>query len=486
MFSTLIPETCNSKRTCNNFITDGTFQAVYGDLPAVFKKIDDYLIHVGVSPASFLAFRCPNNVFGAVFLLWALCRERKILLTPPLTGQVKENGHYADAPHFCQHLVSIDFSPEQAELQETATYLRVDSNPSYMEESTFVTPQALVCLKSSGSMASPKLVMHCAENLARNVAPCIDRFQLTATDRISIPVPIFHMYGLGAGFLPAIIAGASIDIQENTNLIRFLDREREFEPTKAFLTPGLCEMFLKARRGGRLYDLVVTAGDRISEANFLRFENGFGKLINLYGSTELGAIATSSPHKPLDFRAQGFLKPMSGVNTKIVENEAKMHSDNQYGEVHLSHKFGFMGYFDANGIPVDQQREQGDWFPSKDIAMSGPDKHFRIIGRCDNSVNRGGRLLPLAEVETAMETMEGINRVIVVPHGEYKFGKGIVAFCIPEKPGSLEVEDIKKHCFAELPGYAIPDRIRVINAPPRLANGKIDIQGLTNNLSPRE
>ncbi len=486
MFSTLIPKICDSERTGNNYITDGTFQAAYGDLPTVFKKIDKYLIHGDVSAESFLAFRCSNNVFGAVFLLWALCRERKILLTPPSTGQMTKNGHPADVPHFCQHLVSIDFSAEQAELQEPATYIRTNSNPSYVEESAFATPQSLVCLKTSGSMASPKLVMHSAENLAGNVTPCIDRFQLTATDRISIPVPIFHMYGLGAGFLPAIIKGASIDIQENTNLIRFLDRERAFEPTKAFLTPGLCEMFLKARRGARPYDLVVTAGDRISENNFLKFEKGFGKLINLFGSTELGAIATSNPDKPLEFRAQGFLKPMDGVKTKIVETETKIDSDHEHGEIYLSHKYGFWGYFDASGKPVGQSRTESDWFPSKDIAVLAGNNYFRIIGRCDNSVNRGGRLLPLAEVETAMERMEGVNRVIVVPHGECKHGKGIVAFCIPEKSDSLEVAAIKKHCFAELPGYAIPDRILVINAPPRLANGKIDMQGLASNLIPRE
>ena len=486
MFSKLIPRTCNSERTGNNHITDGTFQVAYGDLPAVFEKIDNYLFHGDVSPESFLAFRCSNNVFGAVFLLWALCRERKVLLTPPSTGQTRGSGNPADTPHFCQHLVSIDFSPEQAAIQEPETYIRIDANSSYVEESAFSTPQSLVCLKTSGSMASPKLVMHSAEKFAGNVTPCIDRFQLTETDRISIPVPIFHMYGLGAGFLPAIIVGASIDIQENTNLIRFLDREREFEPTKAFLTPGLCEMFLKARKGGRRYDLVVTAGDRISEANFLRFEKGFGKLINLYGSTELGAIATSNPDKSLEFRAQGFLKPMEGVNTKIVATETKIHSDHESGEIHFNSKFGFMGYYDASGKPVGQERGAGDWFSSKDIAVPAPDNYFRIIGRCDNSINRSGRLLPLAEVETAMEGMDGVNRVIVVPHGESKHGQAIVAFCIPEKSGSLEVEDIKQHCFAELPGYAIPDRIFVINAPPRLANGKIDMQALSDNLIPRE
>jgi len=486
VFSELIRKTCESKRTGNNGITDGKFDAAYGELPAIFEKIDKHLVGCDVSPDGFLAFRCSNNVFGAIFLLWALSRARKVLLTPPATRQQRESGRDAGAPHFCRHLVAIEYVPEQAKLREPATYLRIDSNRSYEEESAFATDESLVCLKTSGSMASPKLVMHSANSFAGNVTSCIDRFHLTETDRISIPVPIFHMYGLGAGFLPSIIIGASIDIQENTNLIRFLDREREFEPSKAFLTPGLCEMFLKARKGGRPYDLIVTAGDRISETNFLRFEKGFGKLVNLYGSTELGAVATSNPDQPLELRAQGFLKPMDGVSTKIVETETKIDSEHEHGEIYLSHKYGFIGYYDASGKPVGQARAESDWFPSKDLAVQAPDNQFRIIGRCDNSVNRGGRLLPLAEVETAMEKLEGVNRVIVVPHGEGKHGKGIVAFCIPEKSDTLEIDDIKKHCFAELPGYAIPEKILVINAPPRLANGKIDMQGLANNFIPRE
>jgi acyl-coenzyme A synthetase/AMP-(fatty) acid ligase len=487
MFSELILETCSSGRTAANRISDGRFDAAYGELPAVFEEIDEHLAQCNVSPKDFLAFRCSNNVFGAVFLLWALCRGRKILLTPPSTAQQRESGRHVDAPHFCRHVVSIEFSPEEAGLRNPGTYLRIDANASAMEESVFATSEPLVCLMTSGSMSSPKLIMHSAEKLAGNAAQCIDRFRLTESDRITIPVPIFHMYGLGAGFLPATIVGTSIDLQENSNLIKYLDREREFDPNKAFLTPGLCEMFLKSRRGGgRSYDLVVTAGDRISETNYLRFENGFGKLINLYGSTELGAIATSDPDKPLEIRAQGFLKPMDGVQTRIDELEITIQSDRDSGEIHIDHKFGFLSYFDASGKPVGQESGGSDWFPSKDIAVPAPDNYFRIIGRCDNSVNRSGRLLPLAEVETAVEKMEGVNRVIVVPRGESKHGKGMVAFCIPEQSDSLKVENIKEHCFAELPGYAIPDQILVIKEPPRLANGKIDLQALAENSFPRE
>ena len=486
MFSALIFETCNSERTGHNYITDGKFHAAYAELPAVFEQIDKYLARTGISTESFLAFQCSNNAFGAVFLIWALCRARKILLLPPPSTQTKVNETGAEEPHFCEHQISIDFSPGHVELLDPATYLRINVNSSYLEESAFTTSQSLICLKTSGSMANPKLVMHSTDKLVKNVTPCIDRFHLTDTDRITIPVPIFHMYGLGAGFLPAVIVGASIDIQENTNLIKFLDRERDFEPTKAFLTPGLCEMFITARRSGRPYELVVTAGDRINETNYLRFENAFGKLINLYGSTELGAIATSDPDEPLEIRAKGFLKPMEGVNKKIVEIDTEMHSDHKGGEIHFRSKSGFMGYFDRGGKPVGQEMGEANWFSSKDIAVPAPEGYFRIIGRCDNSVNRSGRLLPLAEVETAMEKMDGVNRVIVVPHGESKRGQGIVAFCIPEKTDSLEIEDIKQHCFDKLPGYAIPDKILVIKAPPRLANGKIDMRKLTENFIPQE
>ena len=106
----------------------------------------------------------------------------------------------------------------------------------------------------------------------------------------------------------------------------------------------------------------------------------------------------------------------------------KLHSDRESGEIYFNHPAGFLGYFDSRGEPVGRLMGEEDWFASRDLAVPDADGDFRVIGRCDNSVNRGGRLLPLAEVETSMENMSGVNRAIVVPHGESKRGKGMVAF----------------------------------------------------------
>ncbi len=486
MISELIFNTCTSEKTCNNYITDGELEVTYKEMPMVFDTIDKFFEDSATPNDSFIAYCCSNNTLGAIFLLWALIKNRKILLLPPRDPKGKYKIDEIQAPDFCQHIISIELKSEGADLQSPATFLQIDINPHYDEGCAFSSTDALVCLKTSGSMSTPKIVIHSADNVAGNVMQCVSRFMLTAEDRVTIPVPIFHMYGFGAGFLPSIIAGAAIDIQDKTNVIKFMDRERIFQPNKAFLTPGLCEMFILTRKGDRQYQLVVTAGDRISQNNFMKFENGFGKLINLYGSTEFGAVATSDPEHPLDKRAQGFLKPLDGINTKIVQTSSSMPSDDESGEIHLSYKYSFLGYFDEKGNPVNGEREINDWFPTRDIAVQAPDNYFKIIGRCDNSVNRDGLLLPLAEIETAMERINGLNRVIAVPHGESKRGKGIVAFCVPEKSGAIQSEDVRQQCFAILPTYAIPDKIFIQKALPRLPNGKIDIQGLINNVIPQE
>ena len=59
------------------------------------------------------------------------------------------------------------------------------------------------------------------------------------------PVPVAHMYGFGAEFLPAVMAGASIDLQEKTHLLKYLERERQFQPNIVFATPTLCEILMK-------------------------------------------------------------------------------------------------------------------------------------------------------------------------------------------------------------------------------------------------
>jgi acyl-CoA synthetase (AMP-forming)/AMP-acid ligase II len=146
-------------------------------------------------------------------------------------------------------------------------FLRLESNPDY--NGKLATPEKLY-LRTSGSMGASKIVVHTHEKLLGNAHNCVEKYGFAPESRAVIPVPLAHMYGFGAEFLPAIMAGAAIDLQDRMNLLKYLDRERRFQPTIAFATPAICDMLLKGYKTPRTtYAAFVTSGSA-SARTFVR------------------------------------------------------------------------------------------------------------------------------------------------------------------------------------------------------------------------
>jgi acyl-CoA synthetase (AMP-forming)/AMP-acid ligase II len=300
------------------------------------------------------------------------------------------------------------------------------------------------------------------------------------------------MYGLGAGFLPAVIAGASIDLQENTHLLKYLERERTFKPNIAFLTPALCDMFLQRRGEARIYKVAVSAGARLKEDIVRAFDDRFGTLVNLYGSTELGAISAASPDDALDLRATTIGRPMADVTlapASSVQTEAQhavqdgpnsQSAEPQTDELYCHHPWGFEAYIDEHGHLISPAAA---WFKTGDLARLYPDGCVQILGRADNSINRDGYLVLLADIERAMEQIEAIAQVVVLTTpAERQRGQYLAAFCVLKEGIHLDEARIRAQCFDCLPRYAIPDEVFLLDAFPTLPSGKVDRQALIARL----
>lgn len=93
------------------------------------------------------------------------------------------------------------------------------------------------------------------------------------------------------------------------------------------------------------YRLVVTAGDRIKKITFEGFEQRFGRLVKLYGSTELGAIATSKPDDTLKSRSDGVIQPMPGLDMRLKEDGRNA----EVAEIVCRHDSDFETYVDKQG-----------------------------------------------------------------------------------------------------------------------------------------
>ncbi len=266
-------------------------------------------------------------------------------------------------------------------------------------------------IATSGTTGKPKRALFRHEALFANARKCVDRLGLTAADRVAMPVPIFHMYGLGAALLPALMAGASIDLQPRVPGARCgsSPRERAFEPTVAFPHPvvrpgGL----LAARHGDRRYRLTVLAGDRMPEAAFARYEARYGTVVALYGTTELGAVAASSPSDAFDARVASSGRALPGVTLEL-------RADPLLGldELEVRRDDGFAGYLDDEGR-LGAPRAVGAPWPTRDHAALDDDGRLVLRGRADDAVKRDGVLVRLPDVEARLlEIAEGVERAVV-------------------------------------------------------------------------
>jgi acyl-CoA synthetase (AMP-forming)/AMP-acid ligase II len=319
-----------------------------------------------------------------------------------------------------------------------------------------------------------------------NALACVERWQLTADDRLAVPVPIFHSYGFGAAFLPGLLAGAAMDFGSGGNLLRYLEREERFEPNVAFLTPALCDMFLSVRKAPRFYRLAVTAGDKIKPETMAGFEPRFGPLLNLYGSAEMGAVSSASPSDPPDERLATAGYPLSGIELAVEETgeDFELAAGERAGRLQCRQANGSQGYLIQEETWRFEPRGDDEWFSTGDLAKIRADGYVRILGRSGLSIKRDGLLVVFADVEAAVEKVSGVVRAVVVASGESRRGDRLVAVCLAEPSGGEgRPAAIRQKCFDLLPRYAVPDEVVIVESLPHLPSGKVDRRAVRDLVS---
>ena len=456
----------SDSRIRDNVVTDGQFTITYRELGGLLDETSAALAAAGIVPGDCLSVVCANSVASGVLLLTLMRDGYSFVLVPPAIGN-----DIKPTPLFCRYMIEVgtDAAPSPA-----STYMTVAANPVWNGQPV---PAGKFLLRTSGSMGASKIVVHAHDMLMGNAANCVLKYGFRPESRCAVPVPLAHMYGFGAEFLPAIQAGASIDIQDKTNLLIYLDREKKFRPTIAFVTPAICEMLLKGYKTPRdHYDVIVTSGQRIGEETFASFDRMVnGRLINQYGSSEMGATSACDPGDSFEERQLGIGKPMHGVELRIGEGDP--------GELFVRHPFGYDGYLDDTGGWI-RQVEPGEWYRTGDLARADETGAIKVLGRAGTSVNRDGYLVLLEDVERIVEQLPEIAQaVVLVAPGASARGERIAAFCtLKNDEQAFDGPALRSLCFDRMPRHALPDEFRVLPAFPLLASGKVDRRSLTAEL----
>jgi acyl-coenzyme A synthetase/AMP-(fatty) acid ligase len=366
-----------------------------------------------------------------------------------------------DWPAFCE---AVLIPPDAAKGADSARIIPLPGGPKQRGEDR-------IYLRTSGTTGRPKWAAHETAKLLGNAAAVVERLELSATDRVMIPVPIHHMFGLGAGLLPSLLAGARIHLVPRGNPLVFFQAQRGYDPTAIFMVPSQCRSVMALGRGGGTARAIVVAGDKLFADEALAFEARHGTLVALYGATELGAITASSPRDSQALRHGTAGYPLSDM---VLALDAAPDDPAAEGAVpfRVRAQNGLLGYVDWD--TGDMMTPAPEVWSTGDLIRLHEGNRIEVLGRSDHAVNRDGLLVHMGQIEGCLTRAPGVDQAVVVSAGTTRRGAGLVAFCTLTKAGANDVDGLLAHARAELQARAVPDRLILVDSLPMLASGKAD------------
>lgn len=335
-----------------------------------------------------------------------------------------------------------------------------------------------VILYSSGSTGSPKGIELTHHNLLWNAqAFALDLLRLTPEDRGYGVLPLSHVFGHTCLYTAFLLVGASISLA------------RRFEPAETFTTmardgvtvfmgvPTMYWTLAKAELPPGLdlsrWRACVSGGQALPQQVHERFEERFGVLISEgYGMTEASPSVCGQRFFGTPRKAGTAGQPYWGVRLRIVDDEGKEVPTGERGEILVSSPGLAKGYFRRPELTAAAFRD--GWLHTGDIGILDEDGFLSVVDRKKEMIISGGYNVYPREIEEVAHRMKGVLEVAAIGKADERLGETIVAYVVPDGSQELDGDSLIAEWGACLARYKVPRIVRVVDALPRNATGKID------------
>ncbi|WP_433296422.1 AMP-binding protein [Actinoplanes sp. CA-030573] len=379
---------------------------------------------------------------------------------------------------------SIGF-PDVAYIGESSfADLSLDGDMSEISRraATLAFDDAINIQYTSGTTGFPKGATLSHHNILNNGYFVGELIGYTERDRVCLPVPLYHCFGMVMGNLGATSHGACIVLPapgfDPAATLAAVSAEKVTSlygvPTMFIAELGLPDFSdydLSSLRTG------IMAGSPCPVEVMKRVvaEMNMAEVAICYGMTETSPVSTMTrPDDNLARRTETVGRVMPHLESKVVDPATGLVVERgEPGELCTRGYSVMLGYWeqpDATAEAIDAAR----WMHTGDLATMDDDGYLNIVGRIKDLVIRGGENVYPREVEEFLYGHPDIADVQVIGVPDAKYGEELMAWIVM-RPGAepLTTEAVRSYCAGRLTHYKIPRYVHVVDGFPMTVTGKV-------------
>lgn len=355
------------------------------------------------------------------------------------------------------------------------------SNDEFNAIKHSIDPDDVVNMQyTSGTTGFPKGVMLTHNNIVNNGKAIGDCMKFSSKDKLCIPVPFFHCFGMVLAIMAAVTHGAAM-----VPLLWYTPMKvmHAVEYEKCTAVHGVPTMFIRIleHRDFSRYDFSslrtgIMAGSPcpVKVMRDVVDKMHMSEITITYGQTEASPACTmTTVDDPLEIRVNTVGKEMPFMETKIVDPDTGEDlPDGTPGEFVVRGYNVMKGYYkmpEATAAAIDKD----GWLHTGDLAIRDANGYYRITGRIKDMIIRGGENIFPKEIEDFIYTHPDVVDVQIVGVPSEKYGEEAYAFVIKRPSSSVTEKDIQTYVANNMARHKVPSYVEFIDQMPMTASGKI-------------
>jgi fatty-acyl-CoA synthase len=357
----------------------------------------------------------------------------------------------------------------------------VDADQLAAREATLDADDAINIQYTSGTTGAPKGATLSHHNILNNGFFVGEGCRYDEHDRVCIPVPFYHCFGMVLGNLACTTHGAAMVVPapafEPSATLQTVQDERCTSlygvPTMFIAELGLDDFArydLSSLRTG------IMAGSPCPVEVMKRCiaDMHMDEVTICYGMTETAPVSTqTATDDPIDQRVGTVGRVHPHVEVKVVDPETgRTVARGEAGELCTRGYSVMLGYWD-DPERTAEAINAARWMHTGDLATMDADGYLNIVGRIKDMIIRGGENVYPREIEEFLYTHPDIVDVSVIGVPDERYGEEVMAWVRLREGASLTLEELREHCQGRIAHYKVPRYLHVCDELPMTVTGKV-------------